>query len=145
LMVAFIFSRCDVVSPNGERSHAGPKAFECNPDDQPALPDASGSTIGVHQMSTPGSRDSREKAQEAQKLRPRQTSESAEWGPPGFLLRILRLFAANPFLPSAYSANAAAQRARGPWVENRRDAHPRASLKPPGSALYSGMTTSLYP
>jgi hypothetical protein len=56
-----------VTRPNGERSHAGPIASECNRDDQPALPGASGSTIGGHEMSTPGSRDSREKEQEAQK------------------------------------------------------------------------------
>jgi hypothetical protein len=57
------------LDPFPERSAGMPGRMpcECNRDDQPALPGASGSTIGVHEMSTPGSRDSREKAQEAQK------------------------------------------------------------------------------
>jgi hypothetical protein len=55
------------ISANGKRRHAGAIASECNRDDPPALPGASGSTIGVHEMPTLRSRDSREKAQEAQK------------------------------------------------------------------------------
>jgi hypothetical protein len=57
----------------------------------------------LREILTAGGLDSRKKAQEAQKQRPTQTGGFFENSPSGFFLRLLRLFAANPFVLSVFA------------------------------------------